>query len=495
MKKLNRILSTKLVILCAVANAATMCATFAESPSSTPASGRNSMTQFVRVSPRDPRYLELTDGTPYIPIGLNMIHPIGNPSTDVGLAQMDQWMQALANNGGNYIRIWLSAGFWEPEQSKAGVFSEEKAKRVDAVLAIAKRHGIRVKITIEHFRDVDPKNPGHTWALKTLHHVSDGGTAKTMTDWLANDASREQFRRKLAWLQIRFGDNPTIYGWELWNEVNAVHSGDYLAWTEAMLPELKRLFPKNLALQSLGSFDSKWAFKPYERLCKMQDDDVAQVHRYLDLGASLPVCHGPVDVLAADAVRQLETWTTTKPAILAESGAVEPHHAGPSKLYAKDKAGILLHDILFAPFFAGSAGSGECWHWDVYVDRNNLWRQFRGFSTAVRGIDPAAESFEAKMIDHPRLRIYVLKGKRTWLVWCRDKENTWQTELRDGRAPEKLANIAIALKDAVPLDGRTVRTYDPWKDVWSKATLESENGSIRLPTFSRSIVVRGEAQP
>jgi hypothetical protein len=32
---------------------------------------------FVRVSRRDPRCLELDDGSPYIPIGLNLIAPPG----------------------------------------------------------------------------------------------------------------------------------------------------------------------------------------------------------------------------------------------------------------------------------------------------------------------------------------------------------------------------------------------------------------------------------
>ena len=40
----------------------------ADTPSSQP---------FVRVSPRDARYFELSDGKPYIPIGLNMIAPPG----------------------------------------------------------------------------------------------------------------------------------------------------------------------------------------------------------------------------------------------------------------------------------------------------------------------------------------------------------------------------------------------------------------------------------
>ncbi len=174
--------------------------------------------------------------------------------------------------------------------------------------------------------------------------------------------------------------------------------------------------------------------------------------------------------------------------ILAEAGAVEPRHTGPFKLYAKDQAGMILHDVIFAPFFAGAAGAGQCWHWNEYVDKNGLWCHFRAFADAVRGIDPPAESFEPLMIGHPRLRVYVLKGKRTSLVWCRDMENTWQTELEQGRAPEELKDIVLPLADVVPLTGRSASVYDPWSHVWTDAHIE--NGMVRLPAFSRSLVVR-----
>jgi hypothetical protein len=446
------------------------------------------LSHYVRVSPRDSRYLELSDGTPYIPNGLNVIHPGGGVSTADGRAQMDRWMKALADNDGNYLRVWLSAAFWDVEHQQAGVYDQQRAQRIDGLLEMARRHGLRVKMTIEHFREIDPSDVRQAWASKPLHHVSRGGTAKDMPDWLANEESRDQFRQKLAWLQKRFGDQPMIFGWELWNEINAVRGGDYLGWSEAMLPELKRLFPKNLALQSLGSYDSDWAVGPYQRLCQMPNNDVAQVHRYLDLGARLPVCHGPVDVLAADAVRALLATKPGRPVILAEGGAVEPRHTGPFKLYAKDHAGIILHDVVFAPFFAGAAGAGQCWHWGEYVDKNNLWHQFRAFADTVRGIDPAAEGFEPLMIPHPRLRVYVLKGQRTALLWCRDMENTWQTELEQGLAPEELKEVVVPLKDIGPLAGRTARVYDPWKKTWTDARIEGDG--VRLPPFARSIVVR-----
>ena len=56
-------------------------------------------TAFVRVSPRDHRYLELTDGTPYIPIGLNMISPPGTKAgEEAALRGMEAWLASLSAN-------------------------------------------------------------------------------------------------------------------------------------------------------------------------------------------------------------------------------------------------------------------------------------------------------------------------------------------------------------------------------------------------------------
>jgi hypothetical protein len=453
--------------------------------------GPDSPADFVRVSPRDPRYLELSDGRPYIPIGLNLIAPDGarGPGETNGLARMDEWMQQLAANDGNYIRIWLSSPFWDVEHERAGVYDEARARRVDQMLAIARRCGLRVKLTLEHFREMSDQ-PRQRWANKPLHLVANGGTATNMADFFSGAASRDLFRRKLGWFARRYGDNPTIFGWELWNEVNAVaaREEDYLPWTEVMLNELHRQFPRNLALQSLGSYDSARVRELYCRHSILPGNDVAQVHRYLDLGASLEVCHGPVDMLTADAVREILACAPQRP-VLAESGAVEPGHSGPFKLYQDDQAGIVLHDILFAPFFSGAAGAGQIWHWDSYVDRNHLWHHFARFAAAVKNLDPPVERFQPARLEHPRLRVYALKGERTLVLWCRDKQNTWQTELQDHQPPDLLTGLTLDLTELLSdCAFSSVRAYDPWADRWSNVTM---NGKIApLPSFSRSLVLR-----
>jgi hypothetical protein len=435
---------------------------------------------FVRVSPRDHRYLELTTGAPYIPNGPNLIAPPRQ-----GFEVYEKWLSSLAANGGNYIRVWLSNDFWDVEHEKSGVYDEAKAVLIDRMLDMCRQRGIRVKMTMEHFRSIG--GGPQTWADKPLHHVSRGGPALSIADFFDGEAPRAQFRRKIEWYAKRYGDQEVIYGWELWNEINAVRGGNYLAWTEVMLAELRRRFPRNLVMQSMGSFDNARGRENYRRHSVMPGNDLAQIHRYLDLGAQLEVCKGPVDILAADAIREIAGYDPKKPILLAESGAVEPRHSGPFKLYPADREGMLLHDILFAPFFAGAAGAGQIWHWDAYVARNNLWHHYGRFAEVVKGLDPPAEAFEPAMVKHDRLRVYVLKGKRTTLAWCRDSANDWMSELRDGRKPDVLRNLTV---DLGKIQARRARIYDPWTNKWSRASLRG--GKVKLPPFSRSIVIRTE---
>ena len=67
------------------------------------AAQNSELDEFVRVSPRDSRYLELSAGSPFIPIGINMVSVRGDESTD-GLARMDEWMGRLAA-AGTFCRV------------------------------------------------------------------------------------------------------------------------------------------------------------------------------------------------------------------------------------------------------------------------------------------------------------------------------------------------------------------------------------------------------
>jgi hypothetical protein len=445
----------------------------------------NDRSAFVVVSPRDSRYFELSNGRPYIPIGFNLVGP---PAED----EFDRLFAVMAENRINYCRVWLSHQNWHVEHEACGQFDPERVRTLERFLALARRYGIRVKMCLEHFRDIRAER--HKWSDNLLYHRAHGGPYESLHAYLASPKGHAHFKAKLDGYARCFGDEPAVFAWELWNEMDAVRGSEWLDWTRAMLPELKRRFPRNLALQSLGSYDRERKRASYRTLCLLPDNDAAQVHRYLDEGAEWTVCHGPVDILAAQAVREMIAFDSGKPVILTETGAVKPRHTGCSPLYAKDPAGTLLHDMLFAPFFSGAAGTGHVWWWRQALEQPKLWYHFARFAESVKGIDPPSEQFEPLMIPHDRLRIYVLKGRKTLLAWCRDARNDWRQELLQGHAPETLAGLEVDLAGHLDrsLNVRT-RLYDPWQDRWQAARVAA--GRVKLEPFVRSVIMRIELEP
>ena len=449
---------------------------------------------YIQVSRVNPSYFVFSDGSPYIPNGINMINPSGKyrNEPDSAFYEIEGWMKNLSANGGNYIRVWLSQSFWDIEDTKAGEFSEEKIRRIDRFIEMARENKLRIKMTLEHFRSLTVEENNQPWAMKSVYHKSNGGPLDSIRQYLKSDEGKQLFLRKVDFYRERYGNDTLFFGWELWNEMNAMKGPEddiFFEWNAFMLKEVKKRFPENLVMQSLGSFDNERVRTDYKKMMLMPGNEVAQVHRYLDLGAKMEVCQMPMDIICSSAVQELRQYNTGKPVILAETGAVEPGHSGPSKFYPVDTAGILLHDILFAPFFSGSAGAGMSWHWESYVDKNDLWFHFGRLNEIIKGIDPVSENFIPSFSETDELRIYTLKGNKTVLIWLRDKNNTWQTELRDGKAAGLISGLKLDLDTSgIDLSALALEIYDPWADRWSE--VKNDEGIVVLPDFKRSLILR-----
>jgi hypothetical protein len=446
---------------------------------------------FVQVSQKDPRYLALSDGSTYIPIGANICFPrlISN-ETEV-MIYYDRYFQQLAANGGNFTRIWLSVPLFEVENKEAGSYDVQQAERIDQVLKLAKKYNIRVKFCLEHFRKIT-NSPAPFPSSVPFDRPVYAAEMATMEDFFLTETGKKRYLNRVNFFAKRYGNNPTVFGWELWNEVNAVNVKEkeiLLKWTQEMLLEVKKRLPRQLVMQTLGSFDSESATELYRQYSQLPQNQLAQVHRYLDTGATLAICQAPMDELGSDAVRILSRFSPDKPVILSEVGGVEPHHAGPLKLYEKDTLGTLLHDILFAPFFSGAAAPGQSWHWDYYLEKNNLWWHFGRFMEAVKGFDPILEKAESFSDTLPnQLKMYGLSGTKTTLLWLRDGATTWKTEFAQGQPARTVSGRQLK---AILKNARKVSFYDPWKNRWSKGKI-SANGTIELPEFQRSLIVKLE---
>ncbi|MCQ2391184.1 MAG: hypothetical protein MJ240_07155 [Kiritimatiellae bacterium] len=451
----------------------------------------------INVSSTTPRYFETSDGKPWIPIGCNIcfdrLYGVAAHGDAEVRANFARWLRSFAENGGNCIRLWAGHRSLEVMPEKAGIYDPGRIETLKGIVELCEKLNIKVKITLESFRmclneDVERGKANPKRVNFSYNHVFNrplyAPYADSVTAFFRSEECRRIYLGKAQFLKdLGFGDSSAVYCWELWNEINAAAPiADYAPWSAWALAELKKMFPNQMTVNNLGSFSDVGAYQMYDELATEKDNDFMQIHRYLDAGACLDVCRGPMDIVAASAVRELLDRRPDRPAILAEVGAVQANHAGPFPYYPFDKEGTLLHDALFAAFFAGAAGCGQFWHWDhQYIDGNNLWWHFRRFASAIEGLDPIAEGFKPFYTESRRLRMYGLQGKKTAVLWCRDKKSSWEDELVHGNRPETLVD------EIVPFRNCELDCYLPWEDC--RTTVHSP----KLPPFKRSIVVRVQA--
>jgi len=452
--------------------------------------------QFIRVSKESPAYLEYEDADAFVAVGYNVCFPrYWNGKDDVAaFADMETHFKELAANGGNFARLWLSNGFYEIEDERAGVYNPAKFERIDKTVALAKKYGIRLKLCLEHFRGFG-KFEGNAMDANIkrtafINRKAYDGMFKDMTEYFESEKGRELFLNRFKALAARYADEPTVAAWELWNEINCVNAPlpVVAVWQSEMLKAVKAACPKQIALNSYGSLCSDWTVNGYKALAPDPLNEIAQVHRYLDEGAPDKICQGPCDIFAADAVLQIMKIAPNRPALLAETGAVEPGHAGPFRFYKDDKEGVIFHDLFFTPYFCGAAGSGQMWHWDVYVMANKLWRHIGAFTKLTGGIDPIKEDLKPMRADTANARVYALKGKTALIAFVRDSKSDWRTEFLDKKAPAAIKGEIVDFTGV--LKGRKLVKAE-FVNLWTgELRALPPSAKVELPDFTRSAGLR-----
>jgi hypothetical protein len=411
----------------------------------------------------------------------------GEAWATLGAAEYERWFRLLSENGGNFARIWLSHPYFNTETEVAGELDLAAFARLDAVIEHARTYDIRLKLCFDHFRTFSPGS----FFYKELHHPEDGRTPASINAWLTEPTWRELWLKKVEAYTARYAGDPVVLAWELWNEMDCVE-GDWdlvLSWTQDMLQAVKQLAPQHLVTSSMGSFDDEQKVEAHQAF-KLHEMEIQQVHRYLDQGAPWELAREDPVTLATNAI----WWTRRigRPALLAETGAVNDRHTGPFRYYRMDDRGIIFNDVTFPPFFAGAAGTGQIWHWDEYVDQKNLWRFYRPFADMISTLRLSRERFEPFDLSTDAVWFLGLRGVGHTLVWVRNKADNWQSVLRDGVAPPMVGSQTFDLTEGGPMEGE-VRLFWPWRDEPGETASGEANltdGILTLPEFHYGMMVR-----
>ncbi|MFZ4506351.1 MAG: cellulase family glycosylhydrolase [Fimbriimonas sp.] len=324
----------------------------------------------VRISKRDPRYLEMENGHPFFPIGANVCW-----GGDRGTYNFDEWFPSYGKAKANYSRLWLSP-FWstfalESKASGVGQIDQAGAWKLDYTVDLAQKNGLFLMICFDSYNILRPRDAYNAWE-ETPHNQDNGGPLRIWSDFWTNPEMDRIYRNKLRYIVARYAAYPTVMAWEFWNEVDL--TGDYKTdvvrdWHQRMARTLRTMDPYRHLITT--SFSGSAGDKAIDNLPEM---DYTQTHHY------------GIDPVQAIVSQQYKKVLYGKPHYAGEIGA---DWRGPDN----DPDGVQIHDPIWASIATGSAGTGMSWWWDSLIAPKNLYFHYTAAAKFVAGVDFGGEQF------------------------------------------------------------------------------------------------------
>lgn len=449
---------------------------------------------FVRMHPSNPRYFSFDDGSFFFPIGMNIAwwSGAGNALTDY-----KRWTDLFTANGGNAIRVWMAEWSFgiEWNDTPLGDYNNrlKRAWFLDQIFAMAEDRDIYVLLVLLNCADFN------NWQTNgwngNPYNSARGGPIDSPDQFVTDPTARSLLKRRLNYIANRWGYSTHLLAWEWWNEVNLAPFNDetLIPWLQEMTAYLR----SHDANQHLVT--NSYAIRDLSPIWALPEMDIIQKHEY---ATQVDTTNKDLAERAAAAFAKLAKSAPAKPILLGEFGYG-------TEGYGKDVdwTGIHLHNGIWATTFAGYAGSGLYWYWDVYVETYNSWRHFQGLSRFLENIDlsryqpsspleirgPGGSSGQAAGLG--------LHGG-DFLVWLRSDAYTVDASIDAWKQagspavhfyhPRLVQGQVLTLRDAGD-EKYTVHWFDPQTGNWLEtveATAHEDRLSIPIPDFKCDLAAR-----
>ena len=442
----------------------------------------------VRLHPTDARYFAADDGRTFFLIGANVCWGSGKRGT----LDYDTWLPQYASHGANFLRVWLSPSWTTfAMNTPASGFDRidlQNAWRLDYVLQLAERLGLRVMLCVDSFNILRSTKRLYGRFEESPYHERNGGPLTHPRDYFTEPRCLHAYRSRLRYLVARYGYSPNVFAWELWNEVDIVD--DYQSrlvtdWHRDMARHLRQIDP-------WGHLITTSTAKPAgdSRLDRLPEMEFVQTHRY---GA-----RDMARVLGRD--RDGKRAAQDRPHVHGEFGI---SHSG-TKTGELDPSGIHLHNGFYSSVGQQQAGTPMAWWWDSYVHPCELYPVLGAFSRWIEGFDFAGQ--QARPVQAavawapgadagaspPPLRVLGLVGDSRALAWVQHTGATWGR--RDEAGTDSVVRDAILELAAMGAGQWTVEWWDTRRGTVT-ATVDrrvDESGTLRLelPPIERDVGLR-----
>ena len=319
-------------------------------------------------------YLSYDNGSQYIALGEDM-----GWQTNAPIVDYTTWGTKLADNGGNFIRVWMADfGFgleWKNGSNGFGGlknYKQSNAFNLDWLFDFCSKKGIYIMLDlIQHGTVSTTVNP--EWQ-DSPYNSTNWGPCKNTWDFFTNDTARAFVKNRFRYIVARYGYSKNLQSWEIFNEVDwtdsfAVKKPLVTTWHNEMANYLrgidvnKHLISTSYALDYNDS--ATW---------NLPSIDFTQTHYY----SRVPNIE---KILVAGVQDYLTNYK--KPTLNGEFGLEVT--AGQAEA-VEDSTGIHLHNAIWATVFGGAFGTGMTWYWDSYIEPRNLYPQYKPLAAVVSTI-------------------------------------------------------------------------------------------------------------
>jgi hypothetical protein len=418
---------------------------------------------FISVSPTNPRLLAFDDGAPFFAIGENLCWP--GPR---GTYDYDYYLAKISAHRANLIRIWVGPTHLftleripNPGEQDVGLgrYDLRAAWYLDTFMEAARRHGVAVLLCTESFPSLRSSEPHAIWDLNPYNSANAGPCAQP-SDFFINPRARSGYSRLLDYMSARWGPSPSLFAWELWNEVDITQNYDshvVREWHRVMAAHLRSVDPYHHLITT------SFAFSEGDPTIDALDElDLVQTH-----------CYSAEDFAMGLYRYAQQKRFLRKPHLVAEFGLQEEAQR------KADPKGLHLHNGIWSTALSGNAGAAMLWDWDSYVDAFDLYPQFRALADFLDGVpwrDPALRPVEALCDGVPQpdantpLRVFGIQTDRQACLWLQNPQSTVGALLQE----QTPAAVSRPVRVGVLPGKYLVRWFDTWAGRWTKQeTLEA----------------------
>lgn len=450
--------------------------------------------QVVKADRDASTHLAWNDGTPYTPIGLNVAW---GSQGETAISEYRRWFKRLADNGGNFARVWMASWCFGIEWNDTGLGDYRnrmnRAAWLDEVFNLAEQSGIGIMLTLLNHGAFNDKTDAE-WK-DNPYNAANGGPCKAPEEFVSNPKARELFARRLRYTVARWGASPSLLCWEWWNEINWTPIRD-----EAVIPWIQEMDKVIDAWDPHRRLRSTSGHEAYSKVWKLPTMDIAQHHDYTSQDLNM---HYRIKY------REYRGELPGKALLPGELGMEVLFDPKIKPPYNWDI--LHLHNGQWAAVFTGYAGTGMYWWWDHMIDPQKLWGTYLGMSRYLTAVNAKPTHRLALHQPHPvqvhsqdqEADALALAGPQSVLIWVRDQAldpSMQRQKYLEAGSPAtftpqwtKVEGIELALKNLKLPDGEVqVQWLDAHSGQWladatAKQQVRKGELKLRVPTFERDL--------